>query len=200
MFQARIRQLSAILIWAASMLIWAPPALSELADRDKPINLEADQVTVDDAKNISTFIGNVRLSQGSLLILGDEIVVEQDKEGYLMVTAHGKTASFRQKREGFDSYIEGYGEHIEYDARNGEMQLHMQARLKRDLDEVSGEHITYNSKTEIFQVKGGSPGNEEVMPKRVRAVLQPKSKSETTLPGTTPAATENNTISIEKHE
>ena len=77
MFPARIRQLPAILFLTVSMLIWTPSGIAELADRDKPINLEADKVTVDDARHISTFIGNVRLSQGSLLILGDEIVVSR---------------------------------------------------------------------------------------------------------------------------
>lgn len=159
---------------AAILLFWIPTSFAERADREKPINLEADQVTVDDAKKISTFIGHVRLSQGSLLILGDKIVSTQDKDEFMQVTAYGNPASFRQKREGLDGYVEGYGERIEYDTRIETVQLHGQAHLKRALDEVLGEHITYSSKTEIFQVNGGSPENTQ--PKRVRAVLQPKPK------------------------
>jgi len=164
------------LLLATFLLAWASASFAERADREKPINLEADQVTVDDAQQISTFIGNVRLSQGSLLILGDKIVVVQDKEGFMQVTAHGHTASFRQKREGLDGYVEGFGERIEYDARAETMLLHSQARLKRDLDEVQGEHITYSSKTEIFQVNGTGTSPKSVRPKRVRAVLQPRQK------------------------
>ncbi|TAN78395.1 MAG: lipopolysaccharide transport periplasmic protein LptA [Gallionella sp.] len=153
----------------------APPCLAERADRDKPVHLESDQVLIDDARQISTFIGNVQLTQGTMLIRGDKIVVVQDKEGFKHGTAYGNTASFRQKREGMDEYVEGYGERIEYDTRAETVDFYVQARVKRDLDEVRGEHITYSAKTEIFQVdsSGASPG---APPKRVRAVLQPKPK------------------------
>ena len=170
------------LLSAVFMLLCIPPCFAERADRDKPIHLEADQLRIDDAQQISTFIGNVKLSQGTLLIRGDKIVVTQDQDGFKHGTAYGNTASFRQKREGLDEYVEGYGERIEYDTRAETVDFYVRARLKRDLDEVLGEHITYSAKTEIFQVNGGSASTESSPPKRVRAVLQPNSKEEAALP------------------
>lgn len=163
----------------ALLLLWAPACFAERADRDMPINLEADQVLIDDAQKISTFTGNVRLSQGTLLIRGDKIVVIQDKDGFKHATAYGKTAELRQKREGLDGYVEGYGERIEYDTQAETVNLYKQARLKRDQDEVSGEHITYNAKTDIYEVNGSSTGSGDAPPQRVRAVLQPKQKEGT---------------------
>lgn len=177
------------LLLPAFLLLWAPTSFAERADRNMPINLEADQVLIDDAKQISTFTGNVRLSQGSLLIRGDKIVVMQDKNGFKHATAYGKTANFRQKREGLDGYVEGYGERIEYNTRSETFDIRIQARLKRDQDEVRGEHITYNAKTETFQVSGSSASSGDAPPQRVRAVLQPKSKegtASTPAPDTTP--------------
>ena len=170
------------LLSAVFMLLCIPPCFAERADRDKPIHLEADQLRIDDAQQISTFIGNVKLSQGTLLIRGDKIVVTQDQDGFKHGTAYGNTASFRQKREGLDEYVEGYGERIEYDTRAETVDFYVRARLKRNLDEVLGEHITYSAKTEIFQVNGGSASTESSPPKRVRAVLQPNSKEEAALP------------------
>lgn len=166
------------------LLLWSPACFAERADRNKPIQLEADQVLMDDAQQISTFTGKVQLSQGTLLIRGDKIVVMEDKEGFKHATAYGKVAEFRQKREGLDEYVEGYGERIEYDTRTETVNFHEKARLKRDQDEVSGDHITYNAKTEIFRVNSNetSPGN--VPPQRVRAVLQPKSKEAGKSPST----------------
>lgn len=157
--------------------------VAERADRDKPVHLEADQVVVDDAQQISTFTGNVRLTQGTLIIRGDKIVVVQDKEGFKQGTAYGNTASFRQKREGLDEYVEGYGERIEYDTQAETLELYVRARIKRDLDEVRGEHITYSAKTEIFQVNGAGSTDGEGQPKRVRAILQPKPKQDEPPPG-----------------
>ena len=157
-----------------ALLLWEPACFAERIDREMPIYLEADQVLIDDMQQISTFTGNVRLSQGSLLIRGDKIVVTQDKEGFKHATAYGNTAEFRQKREGSEGYVEGFGERIEYDVQTETLNLHKQARLLRDQDEVHGESITYNAKSEVFQVTGSDSGSEETPPKRVRAVLQPK--------------------------
>lgn len=170
------------LLLATLLLLCTPSCFAERADSDKPIHLEADQVLVDDAKQISTFTGNVKLTQGTLLIRGDKIVVTQDPDGFKRGTAYGKTASFRQKREGLDEYVEGYGERIVYDTRNETVDFYGQARLKRELDEVLGEHITYSSETEIFQVNGSGTSTESTPSKRVRAVMQPKPKEESALP------------------
>lgn len=169
------------LLLAIFLLLCTPPCFAERADRDKPIHMEADQVLVDDAQQISTFTGNVKLAQGTLLVRGDKIVVTQDKDGFKHGTAYGNTASFRQKREGLDEYVEGYGERIEYDTRAETVDFFVRARLKRELDEVLGEHITYSAKTEIFQVNGGA-STESAPPKRVRAVLQPRPQEEASLP------------------
>jgi lipopolysaccharide export system protein LptA len=167
------------LLLAALLLFCAPSTcLAERADRDKPVHLEADQVQMDDALHISTFTGNVQLTQGTMLIRGDKIVVVEDAEGYKHGTAHGRLASFRQKREGLDEYVNGYGERIEYDTRAETVDFYGQAHIVRDLDDVRGDHITYNQKTEIFQVHSSGKADAKTLPKRVRAVLQPKHKKD----------------------
>jgi lipopolysaccharide export system protein LptA len=170
------------LLLACLLLCCAPAAFAERADRDKPVHLEADQVLIDDAKQVSTFTGNVQMIQGTMLLRGDKLVVVQDKDGFRHGTTYGRPASFRQKREGLDEYVEGYGERIEYDVNTETVDFYVQARVKRNLDEVRGEHITYNSKTETFQVNGISQDSESRPRQRVRAVLQPKPKPDTATP------------------
>lgn len=154
-------------------------ALAERADRDKPINLEADTVTVDDINQTSVYEGNVILTQGTILLRADKLVVKQDAEGFQHGTAYGNPASFRQKREGVDEYVEGYGLRIEYDGKKEFVEFFDQARLKRNQDEVRGNYISYDSATEFMKVLGGgkqaaSPSNPQG---RVRAVIQPKQKN-----------------------
>lgn len=176
------KSLWASLLLAVVVLPWSPACFADRADRNQPIHLEADQVTMDDAHQISTFTGNVRLSQGTLLLTGDKIVVQEDKDGFKHATAYGDTAKFRQKREGFDQYVEGYGERIEYDTRTETLDFHEKARLKRGLDEVSGDNIVYNTRSEIFRVNGSDANSGSEPPQRVRAVLQPKPKETETAP------------------
>jgi lipopolysaccharide export system protein LptA len=179
------------LLLSICLLLYMPTCFAERADSDKPLHLESDQVLIDDAKKISTFSGNVQLTQGTMLIRGDKIVVIQDKDGFKHGTIYGKTASFRQKREGMNEYVEGSGERIEYNTRSEAIDLYGQAHVKRGLDDVRGEHISYNIRTEIFQVSSGEASSASTPPKRVRAVLQPKPKKNSTTPST-PDALPNN--------
>lgn len=170
------------LCMGALLLLCSTSSFAEHADREKPIHLDADQVIIDDAQQISTFLGNVQLSQGTMLIMADKIVVTEDKNGYKHGTAYGKTASFRQKREGVDEYVEGHGERIEYDTLAETVDFYGRAQVKRQLDDIRGEHITYNQKTDIFQVNSGATGSVSTLPKRVHAVLQPKAKTSVAAP------------------
>jgi lipopolysaccharide export system protein LptA len=155
----------------------AAPALAEKADRDKPVNLEADRVTIDDSKQIALFEGNVVLTQGTLQIRGDRMQVRQDKDGFRHGITWGNPAHFRQKRDGFDEYIEGWAERIEYDGRAETMQMFNRAQLKRGQDEMRGNYISYDARSEFFQVTGaGTAAAANESDGRVRAVIQPKSK------------------------
>ena len=175
------RRLARALVCAAlACAMNAPPAVwAERADREKPVNLEADRVDLDDAKKEAVFEGNVTLTQGTLTIKADKIIVKQDAEGFQYGIAYGSPAHFRQKREGFDDFIEGFSERLEYDGKADKVQMFANARIQRGRDEVRGDYISYNAITEFFQVIGGgktaaTPGNPQG---RVRAVIQPKPKA-----------------------
>lgn len=165
-------------------------ASAEKADREKPINLEADAVTVNDAKKTSIYTGNVILTQGTLIIRGDKLIVREDKDGFNHSTSFGNPTTFKQKREGKNEYIEGSGQRIEYDARMDKVQLYTKAWVKRGEDIVHGDYISYDANAEFAEViGGGEKAATEGTPKgRVRAVIQPKRKPEA--PTATPPATE----------
>lgn len=157
--------------------------IAEKADRGKPINLEADKVTVDDRNKIHVYEGNVILTQGTLIIRAAKVVVTQDLEGYQRGVAYapaGGLAKFRQKREGRDDYVDGEGERIEQDAKSEVTQFFNKAWVRSGQDEVRGEYIQYNGVTENYLVTNGP--NATVVPGqqgggRVRAVIMPKSNS-----------------------
>ena len=170
------RFIGTITLIAACFAIMSGNVLAEKADREKPINLEADRVAVDDAKQISTFEGRVVLTQGTLIIRGDRMEVRQDSQGFKHGTTWGNLAYFRQKREGYDEYIEGWAERIEYDGRADTVQLFVRASMKKGGDEVRGNYISYDANSEFFQVVGGGAQAKGGGDGRVRAVIQPKPK------------------------
>ena len=171
-----VRNFSAVCTFATALLSGAVHA--ERGDRDKPINLEADTVDVNDQTHISTYQGNVRLIQGTLVISADKLVVVQDAEGLSKGTAYGKPAYFKQKRDGMEENIEGWAQRIEYDGKSEKLEMFTQARVKRGQDEVRGNYITYDGQGESYRVVGGREGASESNPGgRVRAMIQPKRRS-----------------------
>lgn len=164
----------------AALLAAVMPVHAEKADRDKPVNLEADRVKVDDINKVHIFDGHVTLTQGTLVIRSDRLVVKQDAEGFQngIATANpGNLARFRVKREGRDDYVEGEAERIEHDAKAEMTKFFNRAHVKSGQDEVRGQYIEYDGRAENYVVTSGPAGT--VKPgadNRVRAVIQPKNK------------------------
>lgn len=163
-------------------------AAAERADRDKPVYLEADRATVEDVKRkdsmrVSIFTGNVILTQGTLRITADKVVLKEDVNGFRYATATGNLVTFRQKRDGVDEYIEGWSKRVEYDNKSDKIELFRQARLKRGEDEVKGDYISYNMNSEFFQVIGSNErGVDTGADNRVRIIFQPKNKADNAAP------------------
>ena len=150
---------------------------AEKADKDKPTQIEANRMSSDDARRISIFEGNVVLTKGTILVRADRVTVRQDADGFQMSVATGNPARFRQKRDGRDEWLEGEALRIEIDDKNEKIDLREKARLMRDKDEVHGDAISVDARSEFFSVTGGtsavSAGNPDG---RVRATIQPKTR------------------------
>lgn len=164
-------------------------AHADKADRNQPMNIEADALRYDDQQQQSVFTGRVVLTKGTILIRGARVDVRQDPAGHQFgrVTAEaGQLAFFRQKREGLDEFIEGEGELIEYDSQADTVKFIRKAQLRRYrgatlADEFTGGVIVYNNTTEIFTIDGATAtppaGGAASVGKpagRVRAMLTPQ--------------------------
>lgn len=168
--------------WIHVWLLFYFPAsaLAEESDRDQPIELEADTVTVNDAKKISIYTGNVILNQGSLQIKADKMIVREDQDGFQHSTCTGNPTTFKQKRTGKDEWMQGSGQRIEYNARMDKVQLYTNAWVKRGEDIVTGDYISYDANAEYAEVIGGTKANPNgTAGSRVKATIQPKNKTTT---------------------
>jgi len=164
-----------IALWLM-MALFSGSAQAEKADREKPIDIEADHLAVNDAKKTSVYTGNVILTQGTLEILADKLIVREDREGFQHSTSTGNPTTFKQKMEGKPQYIRGSGLRIEYDGRMDKVQIYEKAWVKRGDDIVYGDYIMYDASSEYAEVLSGSKTEaSSTAPKgRVRAVIQPK--------------------------
>jgi len=169
---------------AIALLIAAlatPGAQAEKTDREKPINYSADVGDVNYQTKVGTLTGNVIVTQGTLSIHADKIVLKQNPDNSLSATAYGNPVALRQKRDGLDEYYDGYAQRIEYDGAKEFVQLFDRALLRRGQDEIRSNYISYNAATELFKAEGRpetSPAPDDAGPgSRVRGVFQPKSET-----------------------
>ena len=105
--------------------------------------------------------------------------------------ASGLPARFRQKRDGKEEWVDGEALFIEIDDKKEKVELREKARIIRDKDEVRGDIISVDTRSEFFSVTGGKSAVTGANPEgRVRAVIQPKIKPEdATAAPTAPATT-----------
>ena len=161
-------------------------ARAEKADRDKPMNIEADKLVHDDRQQRSVFTGKVHATKGTIIFRGEQLDVWEDGQGHqfgLLMPAAGQRAFFRQKREGLNEFMEGEAERIEYDGLADLVTLKGRAVLRRYRgaklnDEMSGQVIVYDNVIERFTVdnapvKGAPPSGASSTNARVRAWLTP---------------------------
>jgi lipopolysaccharide export system protein LptA len=175
---------------AALLFALAPTGvLAEKADREKPIQIDADRQYADQKKEETIFEGHVVITQGTLRLDADRVVIRQDKDKNNYVTATGNPATFRQKLDRPDEYIDGHAQRIEYNDKESLAQFFDRAKVRRNQDEINSNYIRYNATTEVFEAydPGQKQGGPESGRGRVRAIIQPKQKDASGKASTLPA-------------
>jgi lipopolysaccharide export system protein LptA len=169
--------------------IHAPDAQAEKADRKKEIEIDAARQRADLANNVLILEGGVSLVQGTMRITAERMVVKRDDQQYIFAELFGSAANqvtFKEKREGFNDFMEGVADRAEFDDRANTIKLFTRARLKNGSDTLTGEYIYYNSESETIQADGSAPAAKPGQPTgaatttgngRVRIVIQPRAEA-----------------------
>ena len=148
------------------LLPWQAYALSD--DAQQPVHVEADNLEIRDKEYISIYSGNVYLSQGSLEIRGERLIIQfnQQKELVLM-TITGVPATFFQMDDQARE-MRGQADQMEYRESESTLLLLGNARFTHVGNTIESNTIHINTETESIQA--GSTGSDD----RVRMLILPK--------------------------
>jgi len=161
-------------------------AWAEKADRTKPLVVESDgkqAVQADLAKHTSSISGNVVVSQGTLQIKADKVEIREDAQGRPLAAASGSAsqpASFRQKRDRPDEYIEAEAQRIDYDGGADRVRFSGGAKMRLVragvvTDEASASAIVYDQPSDTVTFEGSAnPGKAGASDGRARLVFVPR--------------------------
>lgn len=138
-------------------------------DAQQPIQVEADNLEIRDKEYISVYSGNVHLTQGSMEIRCERLIIQfnQQKELVLM-TMTGTPATFRQMDDE-QREMRGQADKMEYRASDSTLLLLGNARFTHVGNTIESNTIHINTETESIQA--GSTGSDD----RVRMLILPNS-------------------------
>ncbi|MGQ9426174.1 lipopolysaccharide transport periplasmic protein LptA [Gilvimarinus sp. F26214L] len=110
-----LKQAAAPLLCLALVCAGPPLAFGLPTDSQQQINLSFDTSNLDLKKGVAVYQGNVKLTQGSLRIESDELVVHRKGEVIEKVIATGSPAIFEQQPEPDQAPVIAQGKRIEYE-------------------------------------------------------------------------------------
>lgn len=146
---------------ALSLLVLAPAAvLAKKDDRNQPMNFTAKSTNAYNAPNsITTLTGNVKLTQGTLLITGNKAEVHLDADTQIArVVVTGNPAHIQQLDEN-NNLMQGDAATLDYDNINGIAVLIGNAKVtQQGRGDFNGDKLTYNTDTSLITGESGGDG------------------------------------------
>jgi lipopolysaccharide export system protein LptA len=136
------------------------------------IFITADYMKMNIETGNSTYTGHVKITQGKLILTGETVTLEQDKEELERLIVTGKPARYNHLTETGET-IEAESEHMVYTASKNTLVMTTNAHLKQPDHQLSSQKIVYDTEKKIVIAGGNnqSPGNAN---QRVNITLTPK--------------------------
>ncbi len=156
MFKQCIRLAKSSPIWLAVVILSTICGSSLAGEKDfeLPIKVDSQSNFFDGKTKTSIFRKDVRITQGSLQILADEVeVVAGQGEGREVFIARGNPASYQQDLDD-GTNISAAANEIRYEVSTRILTLNGSAQLKQDSSQVSGESIVFNMEREQLIAEG----------------------------------------------
>lgn len=197
---AGIRRASVLIAWSALLVIEAHAASS--LPSSLPIDASADFGTLDLRKDVYVMRGNVRVSQGEMLMEAQEATVDSLRSKWTLETGvhiktaeadlrsdsatasvqneqihsavvQGTPAAFEQRKTTGNKTVRGRANLIEYDFASGIVKLSDNVWFSYGGNEFRGSTVVYNVREERVVV---NPGGQQSG--RVNITIRPRSQTQ----------------------
>lgn len=160
-------KLSLDVVLATALFAASLPALAVTGDTDQPIHFDSVQQSLDMQTNVVTFTGNVVVTQGTIKINADKVVVTRPngQNDKVVIDGYGNPATFYQMQDN-GKPVKGHASHMHYELEKDFVILTGDAYLEQLDSNIKGDKITYlvkEQKMQAFSEQG----------KRVTTILVP---------------------------
>ena len=144
----------------ASML-FSSLAIALDSDKTAPVTINADTTDIDFRTGKRVLTGNVDVSQGTLNIKADKIVLLYKGDKIDTATAYGKPVRFKQLPEGQKEMVHGEGKTLQLKQAKNLITLENNAKITQGTNTITGKIIYYNTQTSKMTDKGQSSAKKK---------------------------------------
>lgn len=156
----RVTALIGILLFSLQSNSWADNSAEK-------IFVNADHMQLNIESGLSVYTGNVKFSQGELVLTGDKVTVLQKNNEIQSVTVTGKPAHYNHVTEKGEN-IQAESEQMVYTASENKLVMTVNAQLKQPDHQVNSQKIVYDTLKKIIiageknPTSASSPENQRV--------------------------------------
>jgi len=141
------------------MMLFALPS-----DKQQEVTINAKSSEINAKNGVSTFMGDVRFSQGSIQIRGNNVTVKTGKNDQLeAVIAKGKRAEFWEQPQKHKPKIYAWGNTIEYFPDKNQVIIAGNAETKQGQNQMSSPVIHYNTLTQVATSPYSAKGHTQII-------------------------------------
>ena len=150
-----------------AMLCLVLVSAGNISCADDALELEADSASYDNKTGVAIYQGNVKISQGNIVLKGDVVEVHtvDDEISKLIATANPS----RLIRQDQQNAIEAEAQRIEYKMTEGIVDFLGEVKIKEAGKLLTGDHAIYDIRKKTVDMKKKE--------NRVRLIIQPKAKT-----------------------
>jgi lipopolysaccharide export system protein LptA len=161
----------------AGLLLFTLPTIVCASKPVEKIFIDADYMQMDIISGKSVYTGNVKISQGELVLTGDKVTLERSNKKVERMTVIGKPARYNHVTETGET-ITAQSEHMVYIANQNKLVLTINAYLQQPDLKLSSQKITYDTEKKIV-IAGSNDGatasgTKTKQKQRVKITLTPK--------------------------
>ncbi len=149
------------------------PAAKATEKAPEKIYINADRMQLNIETGNSVYTGNVRISQGKLVLTGDRVTVQQSNDEVERITVTGKPAHYNHVTDKGET-IQAESERMVYTASENKLVMTINARLEQPDHMVSSQKIIYDTEKKIIIAGDTGTDLETGENQRVKITLTPK--------------------------
>lgn len=165
-YSKRLGMIAVVAATAIASMASMHQAIALPSDAQQPIRLLADRATYSERTGVTSYSGNVTITQGTLKLAADNITVNlSNGRSIQSAVATGRPATMQQVVTKEKGLAKGQANKIDYNAQSGIVTLTGNAKLTQNGASFSGNVIRYSLKVgDVEATAGGSQRVELIFP------------------------------------